>query len=225
MGLDTMRKLLTSIAAAGALTLGAAAATPAAAIDFIGNWDVDYYDGWLNGLNINVSDDDGGLNFSLNDVGPGGGNFYDVKLFDIWAGELTTFPNDYQDKPINVNFTFSQPATGGDVGGTTSGEIDWHKVWIFDVPHTYGQVGWESTQSFDFGNAGKLNVLLYNVGGLNGHGAGTFDIAHSSEVRAKFWVDPMPSAVPEPTTWALMITGFGLAGAALRRQRKVAVAA
>ena len=27
------------------------------------------------------------------------------------------------------------------------------------------------------------------------------------------------NAVPEPTTWALMITGFGLAGAALRRRK------
>ena len=29
-------------------------------------------------------------------------------------------------------------------------------------------------------------------------------------------------AVPEPTTWALMISGFGMAGAALRRRRRVA---
>ena len=27
------------------------------------------------------------------------------------------------------------------------------------------------------------------------------------------------AAIPEPTTWALMIGGFGLAGAALRRRR------
>ena len=27
------------------------------------------------------------------------------------------------------------------------------------------------------------------------------------------------SAVPEPATWAMMITGFGLAGAAMRRRR------
>jgi hypothetical protein len=30
------------------------------------------------------------------------------------------------------------------------------------------------------------------------------------------------TAVPEPATWAMMITGFGLAGAALRRRRGVA---
>lgn len=30
------------------------------------------------------------------------------------------------------------------------------------------------------------------------------------------------AAVPEPSTWALMISGFGLAGAALRRRRRVA---
>lgn len=221
MGLDTMRKLLTSIAAAGALTLGAAAATPAAAIDFIGNWDVDYYDGLFNGLNINVSDDDGGLNFSLNDVGPGGGNFYDVKLFDIWAGELTNLPNDYLEKPITVNFDFTQPDFEGPVGGTTEGEFDWHLFF----PHPYGTVSWSGVQTFDFGNNGILNVQLYNAGPGAGHGNGSFDLLHSTEVRAKFWVDPMPSAVPEPTTWALMITGFGLAGAALRRQRKVAVAA
>ena len=32
-------------------------------------------------------------------------------------------------------------------------------------------------------------------------------------------------AVPEPATWALMITGFGLAGATLRRRREQALAA
>ena len=33
------------------------------------------------------------------------------------------------------------------------------------------------------------------------------------------------AAVPEPTTWALMIGGFGLAGASLRRRRMVAAKA
>ena len=33
------------------------------------------------------------------------------------------------------------------------------------------------------------------------------------------------AAVPEPATWAMMITGFGLAGVALRRRRTVALSA
>ena len=35
----------------------------------------------------------------------------------------------------------------------------------------------------------------------------------------------LDGAVPEPASWALMILGFGLTGAALRRRRIVAVAA
>ncbi|WP_367255337.1 PEPxxWA-CTERM sorting domain-containing protein [uncultured Phenylobacterium sp.] len=30
-----------------------------------------------------------------------------------------------------------------------------------------------------------------------------------------------PAAVPEPATWALMIGGFGMAGAMLRRRKAV----
>lgn len=42
-------------------------------------------------------------------------------------------------------------------------------------------------------------------------------------VRANFSSDKVTiTAVPEPATWGLMITGFGMAGAALRRRRAVA---
>ncbi len=40
---------------------------------------------------------------------------------------------------------------------------------------------------------------------------------------AGLWTD-IATGVPEPTTWALMLSGFGLAGVALRR-RRVALAA
>lgn len=36
-------------------------------------------------------------------------------------------------------------------------------------------------------------------------------------------VGPVTDAVPEPATWAMMIAGFGMAGAAMRRRRQVAV--
>jgi hypothetical protein len=38
-------------------------------------------------------------------------------------------------------------------------------------------------------------------------------------------VGPEAGAIPEPATWALMIGGFGLAGSALRRRRRVALTA
>ncbi|WP_293379098.1 PEPxxWA-CTERM sorting domain-containing protein [Phenylobacterium sp. SCN 70-31] len=37
--------------------------------------------------------------------------------------------------------------------------------------------------------------------------------------------DPVAAAVPEPGAWALMILGFGAAGAALRRRRGLALSA
>ncbi len=37
-------------------------------------------------------------------------------------------------------------------------------------------------------------------------------------------VGPVTGAVPEPATWALMMVGFGVAGATIRRQRKVQAA-
>lgn len=42
---------------------------------------------------------------------------------------------------------------------------------------------------------------------------------------ARFWSDVEANPpIPEPATWALMLTGFGLGGAALRRRRAVAAA-
>ncbi len=35
----------------------------------------------------------------------------------------------------------------------------------------------------------------------------------------------VPNAIPEPATWAMMIGGFGMAGAAMRRRARVAVTA
>ncbi|MBS0334045.1 MAG: PEPxxWA-CTERM sorting domain-containing protein [Proteobacteria bacterium] len=45
------------------------------------------------------------------------------------------------------------------------------------------------------------------------------------DVSHVIWIDPPPLtniAVPEPGAWALMILGFGGAGAMLRRRRRLA---
>lgn len=62
--------------------------------------------------------------------------------------------------------------------------------------------------SFTFGRDGMVVNL-----------AGTFDVTSFSIVEM---VEGGPGGVPEPTSWALMISGFGLAGAALRHRRATA---
>lgn len=58
-------------------------------------------------------------------------------------------------------------------------------------------------------------------------GSDAFNLPDGVTVNAGTWlvdnrfIDPL-AAVPEPATWALMIAGFGLAGAAARRPRGVA---
>ncbi len=49
---------------------------------------------------------------------------------------------------------------------------------------------------------------------------GTFGIINGSSVSGLTF-NPVIAAVPEPGTWAMMILGFGIAGVALRRPRRI----
>lgn len=65
----------------------------------------------------------------------------------------------------------------------------------------------------------------YTVALFNNTGLGSFTPDHSSATLTADFHWDIRSAVPEPATWALMITGFGLAGAALRRRNGTAATA
>ena len=51
----------------------------------------------------------------------------------------------------------------------------------------------------------------------------TFGSGNSLFVIKGFAAPPVPGAVPEATTWAMMLAGFGIIGAALRRRRRNAL--
>ena len=73
-----------------------------------------------------------------------------------------------------------------------------------------------------FANSAFLNSFKVPLG------ADAFALADGVTVNSGSWlvnnrrIDPNAAVVPEPATWAIMICGFGLAGAALRRRRLAA---
>jgi len=86
------------------------------------------------------------------------------------------------------------------------------------------QVSWgaSATRTINLGAAGLLDLTavagaFQYQGGISGGGGG-------SPMRTTFLLRAPVAPVPEPASWALMIAGFGLAGAALRQRGKTALA-
>lgn len=60
---------------------------------------------------------------------------------------------------------------------------------------------------------GASTGINFDTLGMTNRGGKRPDISHLAFYRASF------AAVPEPSTWALLIAGFGAVGAAMRRRR------
>lgn len=91
----------------------------------------------------------------------------------------------------------------------------------------FGDFGTE-TRTFDLGNGNNWFSARTSGGDLitavsfDTSGSGVDDI-RQVRLGAIAGVTPPPPAVPEPATWAMMLGGFGLLGAAVRRRGKTAV--
>jgi hypothetical protein len=106
----------------------------------------------------------------------------------------------------------------------------------FDIVFNYDDINFGSNASagYNAGQPGNPAGTYYQLpGSLSGEaftGTGSNPLESTSNVgvagRYVFnvrggIVAPPTGAVPEPATWAMMILGFGVAGGALRRSRKV----
>lgn len=80
---------------------------------------------------------------------------------------------------------------------------------------------------FGFSVAGTTNLFNpYYVGGAYQEyvrSATNDDVQNTSNLV--FVVTPVAAAVPEPASWALLISGFGLVGGVMRRRTKLAFSA
>lgn len=131
-------------------------------------------------------------NYTENDADPGFGFFDPLKaVFDGLMGTIKVDLGDYPDGDEDLLFLEAFDAADVSLG----------RVELLIGPDE------PSFQTLTIKAAGIKSVSFGSIGG-----------GGSSVYADNFSFD---TAVPEPTTWALMILGFGGAGAALRRRRAV----
>lgn len=120
----------------------------------------------------------------------------------------------------------------------------------FDIYFNYDQILWETgSASGGSGGFGGTSAAVGFNAGIDGNPSGTFYEVAGSRVPGSFLDDGtapliegtntnlpgqllfsvrngtvLVPSVPEPTTWAMMIAGFGLVGGVMRRRGKVDLA-
>jgi hypothetical protein len=233
---DTVVKQVTKFAAAAATVLALAMAAPASAsINLLTNGSFEdigagaspegwggltyYTDGThpghvaLPGWAVTAGSVD--LTGTHTTWGPAGTGEYSLDINGWDAGTISQGFDTVVGKIYSVAFFYSRNAAGApdpatadvSAGGNVFHVTAHNDASLFGTP---GAMLWQAG-GFDFVGTGHDTIQLMAT--VPGNGGVFFDDVSVS------------GPVPEPATWALMIGGFGLTGAALRRRRLVAVAA
>jgi len=142
-------------------------------------------------VNYGPTGPDGGFTITFGNTGIAGPGFTDVFDFAMPAGR--------------GDFVITSTMSGG------SQNITWSSVAFNGAEFSAGVMGWNEFRFLNgvdlkLGQAQKL--VLTGVSGGNA--------AYSGVIT---FMPAATAAVPEPAAWALMIVGFGSAGAVLRRAR------
>jgi Protein of unknown function (DUF642)/PEP-CTERM motif len=142
--------------------------------------------------------------------GPSGGGVYSLDLdgwdpgtitqsFNDVVGATYTVSFDYSRNPANAPNSVSALVTAG-AGSDTVTAVD-------GAFGGEGSMTWQES-SFTFVGTGHDAITLHSLDASGNAGVFFDNVSVSGQ-----------AAVPEPASWALMIGGFGMAGAMLRRRR------
>jgi hypothetical protein len=216
-----MTKKLLAAAAAGALALAAAGAANATLTFTLseGNADISGFTGPYGSVDVTLTDATH-ANIVFTSATP---QFYFLGA---------------QAADVNVNATsWSLSALTGNGGALSAeaagspGNVDGHGFFNQKIDQFDGFGDRSSTISFTLTNLSGIWANDSSV--LAANASGNFVAAHigvctntpcTAFAATGFATDGPGGAIPEPTTWALMILGFGGMGAMLRRSRKLAIA-
>jgi hypothetical protein len=179
---------------------------------------VDFLD--VYGEGPGTSPNEGALHYSLNDT-----SIYSA--LDMFR---------YSADPTNL--VAGGPAQDLSVGGTKYFSIDGGATALFGNTFSTGRFNgdgqqashWKDTAgcqigngimdpTFCFGQTGYITGLDLAAFDAMGWNLSTNALTYGNTSTATIYQALLP--VPEPTTWAMMIVGFGLMGASMRRNRKV----
>jgi hypothetical protein len=166
-----------------------------------------------------------------NNIGPAGGDGVTNNDISYWTA-TTTFNLASASDVLNITDLASDDRVVVQLNG-----VDIAAAGIFgpgagtfiytpggsQVPYTFLANGAQSISVSGPFNAGSNTITLI-VNNTNNGIFGGFTQGPSSLFFTGV-ISQVGGGVPEPATWALTLTGFGLAGAALRRRRSVAAAA
>jgi hypothetical protein len=142
------------------------------------------------------------------------------------AGESETF--DFADFKIGAGFgfasdvlveavlAFNKPAVGD---ATASGVASYVEIGgLF----TGGSLTWDEPGQITAPDGSLFTVDFQNLAGLQTGSKVADNVTITLDRLGPALDPPLNSVVPEPASWALMIGGFGMAGAMLRRRKALA---
>ncbi len=213
-------KILAALAATAALGLGI---SQAQATVFTGTWTLDELKTSDPGLALVASSTSGAFDVDLGANDPNTAANEEIAVLPLFSLYTTESSIDFDDifftGTAKISFNFASPSQNdgptsvtGITGGLIipflfrGGYLDWN-------PGDLGNLNGKTQLNYGPLNDGKLSIYV------NG---GTYNRSNRQlPVAATFDWDADATVVPEPATWALMIGGFGMAGAALRRRRLV----
>ncbi|WP_235902871.1 PEPxxWA-CTERM sorting domain-containing protein [Sandarakinorhabdus oryzae] len=151
-----------------------------------------------------------------------------VGVFDI---DTSLFPNlggAQPTNPVGTGFSIISFNVSGSAGGNGSfTQADFGSFYFAAFsPLNYSQqlIGQTMGNGFNFGSfgagyggpSGDFNLFSVNPGAPTGSFYFQLTTAGGDNIGVTSFA---PGTVPEPASWAMLIAGFGLTGAALRRRR------
>ena len=213
-------------AIAAAVSLGAASSASAAIEFCTANGDGPCS---IDGENVHFDGDDGLDNIVFGDLQSGG-----VDVIFTGTENITTSAQGNGTAwvvPVDGLFNSVDVSLGGGYSFTSI-------LFRLDAPQTQGQPqpwsitlhGYDATNTaFTQAYSGITGDQRFSIVATGGDRLSHIDFTTGSPVTAMAQIKiggvAAVTVVPEPATWALMIGGFGGAGAMLRRRRRAAVAA